>query len=62
MAIIKVETKQGKCCTEIAGMAEELIAMFAVIHDNLREKFGDAGAQKAFDETVDFIIKISRGG
>lgn len=61
MSMIKYECVQGKVNCEMNGTGKELIALFACIHEDLREKFKDAGKQELFDRLVGHIITVTRG-
>lgn len=62
MSIISCEHDQGKTIINIHGKATDILALFAVLHEDLRKKFEDAGSLKEFDGAVDMIIKTTREG
>lgn len=62
MSIIKCEKERGKVNIEIQGRGIEILSLFAVLHEDLREKFNDAGRLKEFDAVIDEIIRETREG
>lgn len=62
MSKICVEHADNKVSFDIEGTGKELIALFAMIHEDLRKKFKDAGMVEAFDCLVNHIIEVNKGG
>lgn len=61
MSKISVEHADNKVSFDIEGTGKELIALFAMIHENLRDKFKDAGMAEAFDYLVNHLIEVNKG-
>lgn len=61
MSKISVEYADNKASFDIEGTGKELIVLFGVIHENLRDKFKDAGMVEAFDCLVNHIIEENKG-
>lgn len=62
MSIISCEHDLGKTKITVNGKAADVFALFAVLHEDLREKFKNAGMLKEFDAAVDEIIRTTREG
>lgn len=62
MSIISCEHEQGKVNIKIQGRGIEVLSLFAVIHEDLREKFKGEGRLEEFDAVVDEIIRTTREG